>query len=291
MKFLSFLFLLLSLIFLPNVFGQVQVLEKSIQSSSFFKQFEKIGMNYFSFWEGPSLEDGQTGRNELSRPLDSGLSLFNLVSITYKLNERYNFDLQNRLEWIHTQDQEWRFQGIRAGFSGKLLSGDTWSLRGAINTDIPELNGRDARARTVLFNPGLFAGLTWNFHPKWSLYTIMSPRVFFYQNDEAVEPEWALSGRSPGQKPRAIIQAAPTINYAFTDTVGLRSGLDFQFRQFVQSEVGFLKRWPTAWTVGPTFSISKSLNIYTFVQTWPFVGNGLTRETASIGMWISGVLF
>jgi hypothetical protein len=291
MKLVHAILLLHLFVFLPNVFGQVQELEKSLSPSLFYKQMEKVGVNYFSFWEGPSIEDGQTGRNELSRPLDSGLSLFNLVSITYKLTDRYNIDLQNRLEWIHTQEQEWRFQGLRAGISGKLLSGNNWSLKGAVNTDIPELNGRDARARTVFFNPGIFAGLTWNFHPKWSLYTIMSPRLFIYQNDQAVEPEWTLSGRSPGEKPRAIIQAAPTINYAFNDKVGLRSGLDFQFRQFVQSEPTFLKRWPTAWTIGPTFSIAKSLNIYTFVQTWPFDGNGLTTETASLGMWISGVIF
>ncbi|MFP5386583.1 MAG: hypothetical protein ACLGHN_10920 [Bacteriovoracia bacterium] len=279
------------LLFSLESLAQGTSVSDTFKGQAFGKIKERVGLNYFSFWEGPSLEDGQTGKNELNRPLDSGLSLFNLVSVTYKLNKKYNFDLQNRLEYVHTQETEWRFQGLRAGISGLLLKGEKWSLKGALNTDVPGLNGRDAGKRTVLFNPGLFAGLNWAFSPKWSLYTILSPRLFFYKDDEAVEDEWLLSGRSAGEKPRAIIQASPTINYAFNDSVGMRTGLDLQFRQFVESEPGYFKRWPTSWTLGPTLNISKMLNVYTYVQTWPFDGNKLTRETASVGMWLSGVLF
>ncbi len=263
----------------------------TVKEGSLRKLAERFGMNYFSFWEGPSLEDGLTGKNELARPLDTGLSLFNLVSVKYKLNDTYSLDLQNRLELIHTQENEWRFQGLRAGVSGTLLKGESWNLSGAVNTDVPELNGRDARARTVLFNPGLFAGLTWNLDPRWSLYTVLSPRIFFYRDDQAVEPEWLLAGRDPGEKPRAILQAFPTINYAISDRFGLRSGLDLQFRQFVESAPTYLKRWPTSWTVGPTIILSKMLSTYVFVQTWPFDGKGLSRETSSLGMWLTGVLF
>lgn len=273
-----------------SVFAQVTS-EKVMSGNNLRKFTERFGTNYFSFWEGPSLEDGQTGRNELGNPMDTGISMFNLVSVTFKINDQYSIDLQNRLEQIQTRDQEWRFQGIRAGVSGLLAKGNRWSLKGAVNTDVPELNGRDARMRTVLFNPGVFAGHTWNFAPKWSTYTILSPRIFFYRDDEAVEPEWLLAGRDPGEKPRAIIQAFPTINYALTDKWGLRSGLDVQFRQFVESSPGYLRRWPTSWTFGPTLALHKTLNVYTFVQTWPFDGKGLSRETASLGMWLSGVLF
>jgi tellurite resistance protein TerC len=271
--------------------GQVQYSNKTLKNISFEQFQQKFGLSYFSFWEGPSLEDGLTARNELSNPLDTGLSLFNLVSVKYKLNSSYSIDLQNRLELIHTQDSEWRFQGIRAGLSGTLLKGKSWNLNGAVNTDVPELNGRDARARTVVFNPGLFAGLTWNIDPKWSLYTILSPRIFFYRDDQAVEREWLLAGRDPGEKPRAIIQAFPTLNYAFNDTFGLRSGLDMQFRQFVESSPTYFKRWPTSWTLGPTFNLNKMLSTYFYVQTWPFDGKGLTRETSSLGMWLSGIIF
>jgi hypothetical protein len=291
MKLVLLSFILFITMCISSAFAQINRTEKDMASNSIAKVFENFGVNYFSFWEGPSLEDGQTGRNELSRPMDSGLSLFNLVSVTYRLNERYNLDIQNRVEWIHTQEEEWRFQGIRAGISGSFLKGKDWSLKGALNTDVPELNGRDAQARTVLFNPGLFAGLTWNFAPKWSLFTILSPRLFFYRDDQAVEPEWLLAGRDPGEKPRAIIQTFPTLNYSFSDKIGLRTGLDVQFRQFVESDAGYLKRWPTSWTVGPTFALNKGLNVYTFVQTWPFDGNGITQETASLGMWLSGVVF
>lgn len=297
MKSKKFLQLLMAFFFAVIAFMPAEVFAEhgrsSISPETLIPSFlrERIGANYFSFWEGPSLEDGQTGKNELGRPLDTGLSLFNLVSLKYRLNDRYNLDLQNRLEWIHTQNPEWRFQGLRLGISGALLKGKDWNLTGAINTDVPELNGRDARARTVLFNPGLFAGLTWNLSEKWSLYTILSPRVFFYEDNNAVEKEWLLSGRDPGQKPRAILQASPTINYAFNDTIGMRSGLDLQFRQFVESSPTYLRRWPTSWTVGPTVNFSKLLSIYAYVQTWPFDGRGVAQETASMGMWLTGTLF
>lgn len=111
--------LAVSMVFLSslNLYAQVQtpVIEKDLNIGQMARTLENFGMNYFSFWEGPSLEDGMIGKNELSRPLDTGLSLFNLVSITYKLTDRYNLDIQNRIELIHTQENEWRFQGIRAG--------------------------------------------------------------------------------------------------------------------------------------------------------------------------------
>jgi hypothetical protein len=260
------------------------------------------GMNYFSFWEGNSLDDGKRARNEKGGPLDDGLQLFNLISNTYKITDKYSIDLQTRLEHIpitfngDTKNKNptrpsWRFQGLRIGISGKLAAGEKWSLRGAFNTDIPELNGRDARFRTTIFNPGLFTGLNVQFNDRWSLYAILSPRVFFYRDDEAVEPEWTAGDRRPGQKPRLILQAAPSINYAINDTTGIRGGLDLSFRQFVESDTMYLKRWPTSASVGPTFILGKHMTIFPYVQTWPFDGKKMTMETTSYGAWINGVIF
>ena len=260
------------------------------------------GMNYFSFWEGHSLDDGKTAKNELGRRLDDGLQLFNLISTTYKLNDRIGIDLQTRLEHIpitfrgdikkgKDTEPSWRFQGLRLGISGKLAGGEKWSLKGALNTDIPELNGRDARFRKTIFNPGLFTGLNYQLADCWSLYAILSPRIFFYSDDEAVEPEWTASGRSSGQKPRLILAASPSINYAVNDAYGWRAGLDLSFRQFVESDPMFLKRWPTSASIGPTFVINKHLNVWTYVMAWPFDGKKTHLETTSWGAWINGVIF
>jgi hypothetical protein len=260
------------------------------------------GMNYFSFWEGHSLEDGKTAKNELGGRLDDGLQLFNLISNTYRLNDRIGLDLQTRLEHIPITfrgdtkrglptEASWRFQGFRAGISGKLASGEKWSLRGALNTDIPELNGRDARFRKTIFNPGLFTGFNYQFNERWSLYAILAPRIFFYSDDEAVEPEWVAAKRDPGEKPRMILSASPSINYAFSDMVGMRGGLDLSFRQFVESDPMFLKRWPTSASIGPTFAVNKHLNIWTYVMAWPFDGKKTHMETTSWGAWINGIIF
>jgi hypothetical protein len=262
------------------------------------------GMNYFSFWEGHSLDDGKTAKNEKGGRLDDGLQLFNLISTTYKLNDRIGLDLQTRIEHIpmtyrgefkgkNKKDTEpsWRFQGLRIGISGKLAAGEKWSLRGAFNTDIPELNGRDASFRKTILNPGLFSGLNYQIDDRWSVYAILSPRIFFYSDDKAVEPEWTEARRDPGEKPRAILAASPSINYAINDKTGMRAGLDLSFRQFIESDPTFLKRWPTSASVGPTFIINKHLNIWTYVQTWPFDGKKMHIETTSWGAWINGIIF
>lgn len=234
--------------------------------------------------------------------LDDGLQLFNLISTTYKVTNDYSIDLQTRLEHIpvtfngdtkrgNPTRPSWRFQGLRIGISGVLAKGEKWSIKGAFNTDIPELNGRDARARKTIFNPGLFTGLNYSISDRWSIYSILSPRIFFYSDDEAIEPEWIAGGRKAGEKPRLILAASPSLNYAINDKLGMRGGFDLSFRQFVENESTYLKRWPTFMQVGPTFAISKSINLFTFVQTWPFDGKKMHIETTSWGAWINGVIF
>jgi hypothetical protein len=260
------------------------------------------GMNYFSFFDGNSLSTGKMMTNELGGRWDDGLGVFNLISTTYKLNDRYSLDLQKRIEHIfmtyrgdtkggQPTEPSWRFQGLRIGISGKLAGGDRWSIKGAFNTDVPELNGRDARFRKTILNPGLFAGLNYQLSDRWSIYSILSPRVFFYTDDEAVEPEWTASGRSAGEKPRMILAVSPSINYAINDKTGLRLSSDLSFRQFVESDPMYLKRWPTSMSFGPTFNVNRHFNIFPYVLAWPFDGKKLTYETASIGAWINGVVF
>lgn len=251
----------------------------------------RVGMNYFSFWEGPNLGDGQAAKNELGRQMDDGLNIYHHLSMTYSVTERLNVDLQTRLEHVHTQQEQWRYQGMRIGVSGRLASGKKWSLKGAANTDIPGLNGRDANQQTVIFNPGLFAGFNYQISPRWSFYSILSPRMYFYRDNDAVTDEWLASGRSPGQKRKLELRASPTINYAFNDKVGMRAGMDVNFQQFVRDDANEFRRWPSAMTVGPTFSLHKSLNLYTYLQSWPFDGEKITDRTTFVGMWISGVIF
>jgi hypothetical protein len=263
-------------------------------SSTFQSYLNRVGMNYFTFVEGFSLRDGKNAKNEIGRPVNS--QAFNNISVTYKVTDRLNADLQTRLAYVHSlsKDQgqnEWQFQGMRMGVSGLLLKGDKWALKGAANTDIPELNGRDARYRTLIFNPGLFAGLNYQIDDRWSFYAMLTPRYYFYTDNDAVEPEWKVAGRDPGEKRRLELRGSPTINYAFNDKVGMRSGLDLNFQNFVGNKANYLSRWPTPWTIGPTFNIHKSLNLYTFIQTYPFDGEKISTKTSSIGMWVSGVVF
>lgn len=263
-------------------------------SFSFSSLASKFGASYFTFVEGISLRDGGNANNEIGKPVNT--QAFNFVSLYYKLNDRINFDVQSRIAYVHSlnRDQgnsEWQFQGMRAGISGKLASGKNWSLKGAANTDIPGLNGRDAIYRTLIFNPGLFAGLSYQISDRWSFYSVLTPRIYFYRDDNAVEPEWLASGRDPGQKRRLELRGSPTINYAVNDKFGLRTGVDLNFQNFVGNDANYIRRWATPWTIGPTYKFHQSFNVYTFVQTFPFDGQGITTNTASIGMWLNGTLF
>jgi len=256
--------------------------------------WSRFGANYFTFYDGPSLADGREGRNELGRPINGndGFAAFNNISVVYRINDRINFDHQTRLEYVHNEDREWRFQGMRVGISGKLMSGERWSLKGAFNTDIPELNGDNERSRTTIFNPGLFAGLNYQISERWSFYSILTPRVYFYREDDAVEDRWRIAGRDPGEKRRVEIRLSPTINYALNDRYGLRTGLDVQFMNLIKDDFGEFTRFPsTAFTFGPTIAVHKMLNLYIFARTFPFDGLKTRRETTSFGAWINGVIF
>lgn len=258
------------------------------------KFWSRFGANYFTFYDGPSYHDGRVGKNEKGRPINGndGFSAFNNISLVYRLTENINLDQQTRIEYVHNKDRETRFQGMRIGVSGKLMSGEKWSLKGAFNTDIPELNGDNERNRTTIFNPGLFAGLNYRISDRWSFYSILTPRVYFYRDDNAVEKRWAVQGRDPGQKRRIEIRLSPTINYHITDKFGLRAGLDAQFMNLIKDDFGEFTRFPTtAATFGPTIAIHRMLNIYAFIRTFPFDGLKTRRETTSFGAWINGVIF
>jgi len=260
---------------------------------------QRLGMTYFTFYDGQSLEDpgffgGKLGKNERGRPINGndGYSAFNNISITYKLTERINFDQQTRLEYVHNDKREWRFQGMRVGISGRLLSGKNWSLKGAFNTDIPELNGYNERARTTIFNPGLFAGLAYTINERWSLYSVLTPRFYFYRDDRAVESQWAAAGRDPGDKRRFELRGSPTLNYQVNDRFGIRGGFDIQIVNRIRDDRTELTRFPTtSVNLGPTIAVNKALNLYIFARTFPFDGLKARKETLSLGAWINGVIF
>lgn len=278
--------------------------------------FQRFGMTYFTFYDGQSLEDpgffnGRVGKNERGKPINGndGYAAFNNISMTYKLTETINLDLQARVEYVHNNrgdmirtnvpggeishdTREWRFQGMRVGISGRLLSGKNWSLKGAFNTDIPELNGYTERARTTIFNPGLFAGLNIQLSEKWSLYSVLTPRIYFYRDDRAVDRQWAVAGRDPGEKRRFELRGSPTLNYQVNDKFGIRGGFDIQIVNRIKDDTAELTRFPTtSINLGPTFAINKALNLYVFARTFPFDELKARRETLSLGAWINGVIF
>lgn len=288
-KFVFFLLLFNSLC--QWSYGQVQKLE-STGGADAASGIKKIGLSYFSFWDGPGLDGGLQSftPNDKGKPIETGLSLTNLISLKYRISETYSIDIQNRIQWIQTNAPEMRLQAPRVGISGKFASGNDWSLSGALNTDIPGV-GYIVSQRTILFNPGLFANFAYTpSGSRWSLFALLTPRVWIYGDRNAVEPQWLAEGLRAGQKPEMVISLTPTINYSISDKFGLRAGATLDFRKFVESNWLDWQRWRMPTTAGVTYKFNPALEIYAFLNTFPFDGKGLSTQTSSLGMWVSGVI-
>jgi hypothetical protein len=256
------------------------------------KILDKTGLGYFIFWDGHNLhkfEDVTTNKNG---PTSLPINTYNLISFKYKLTDKLYLDAQTGTQWFQTQVPRFYFDRVRVGISGQLWKSGDWSLDGAFNSDLP-YTGYTAEQRRLLFSPGLFSGLSWKpSNSRFSLYALVQPRVWFYTDREAVEPEWEAAGWRPGQKFESIIQFTPTVNYALTDKFGLRSGIGIDYRKTVENEWDTWLRWQTPLSYGVTYAHSKHLNVYTFLQSFPFDGQGFfDGRTTSIGMWLSGTIY
>ena len=262
---------------------------------------ERLGMGYFFFFDGPNLGDGTDLVTNRTGVTGVPINSYYIFSFKYKLNEKYSFDVQPGVQHWYTRVPRARFDRVRVGFSGKLWQSGFWTLDGAANTDLP-YTGYTAKERTLIFSPGLFAGLSYRpTNSRWSMYTLVMPRVWFYADKDAVEPEWSAARRDPGEKFQSIMQFTPTVNYAITDKFGLRSGIGIDYRKWVKDEWTTWRRWDTPITAGVTYSFNKAFNVYAFLQSFPLDGNrpGLNRpprngfqaDTTSFGMWLSGTIF
>jgi hypothetical protein len=262
---------------------------------------ERLGAGYFFFFDGPNMADGTDLVTNRTGVTGNPINSYYIFQFKYKLTEKYSLDFQPGVQHWYTRVPRARFDRVRAGISGKLWKSGNWNLIGAANTDLP-YTGYTASERTLIFSPGLFAGLSYiPSHSRWSFYMLVMPRVWFYSDRYAVEPEWSEARRDPGEKFESIMQFTPTINYAITDKWGLRSGLGLDFRKWVKDEWTTWRRWDTPLTAGITYAHSAAINIYAFVQSFPFDGrrpglnrppaNGLRNDTSSFGMWLSGTAF
>lgn len=261
-----------------------------------------FGLNYNSFFYGPGLGSpldvppGMTGE-----PSDTGLNFFNLVSLKWKISDRFAADVQFRNQLVLTNEFEYRHQGQRFGVSGTFLKGEDWSFSGAFNSDVPirAIQGQIPAERTLMFNPGFFS--FFNYAPKtsrWSLFALVAPRVWLYRDRQALSVQDALNGGAVN-KPEYTVYLNPSLNYAVNDKVGLRFGTTLEYTKFV----GFssIRRNYMPVEFGVTYDIDPMFSVYTYIYTSTPLDDGLREaqgfsanswwKTASIQVWLSGTLF
>ena len=290
----------------------------------------RFGLNYFSYFYGPGFHPSARyySPNHLGKPGNDGLNFQNQVSFTYKFSKTFAFDFQLRFNVnvndhrSPTETQKRSFQAVRwetprIGISGVLASGENWSLVGAVNTDIPytfPLAGYQAKQRTSLFSPGLFARYQWKpKNTRWSIFSVVTPRYFFYADKEAAEPQLTQSGLNPYNKPELIIAFQPTLNYRIGEKTYITAGASIDYRKQVISNWNPLKASlvsngnSPAWrfsalplSLGVTFAISSQVTLYPFIATYPIAIQRLDVNTGqqatfmqstSIGMWMYGAIF
>ncbi len=289
-------------------------------------EFSRFGMTYFSFFDGPGLDPDLRAfpPNQFGRPSDDGLNFFNILSVRYRLNRDLAIDLQTRSVLLlnngvnSTTFQPFRWESPRLGISGKLASGKDWSLSGAVNTDLPymlpsPLTGYTSRERMIIFNPGMFANFSYNpSGSRWSLFAVISPRYFFYADEDALEPQSRRANFTGRNKPELALALTPTVNYQITPRTTLTSGVVLDYRKQVGSSWnpfqasmvnnGDSPSWrlqPIAVQLGVTHEAGPAFRIYPFIQGVPIAAQRVSAstgqqagfaETLRFGMWISGTI-
>jgi len=304
----------------PMPTGQSRAEGESLRSGA----ASRIGITYFSFFDGPGLDPDLRAfpPNQFGRPSDDGLNFFNVISFRYKWNEDLALDLQTRSVLLLNNgvDSEsftpFRWESPRVGVSGKLASGKDWKLTGAINTDLPyflpsPLTGYTSRERQILFNPGVFANFSYQPRgSRWSVFSVLSPRYFFYADHEALEPQSRRANFSGLNKPELALALSPTLNYQVSEKTHITSGIVLDYRKQVGSSWnpfqaslmnnGNSPAWrlqPISMQLGVTYEPTSALRIYPFIQGVPIAAQRVSASTGSqaaftdtlrVGMWISG---
>lgn len=287
--------------------------EATVQKPWFTRNF---GMNYNSFFAGPSLTNAKEALppSYFGGPDDTGMYFWNLISVKKKnIIGDLALDVQFRGQLVVNHQVEgesaiqYRHQGQRVGLSGKLLKGKDWVLSGAINTDLPirAISGQINSERTLLMNPGMFATFSWDpAGSKWGLFALLTPRVFFYRDRFAKttqDKNW--EARTGGnalevRKPELILIANPSVSYTFNEKTQARLGVQLDYEKMVATQG--IKRQPMGVELGVGYDVASWLNVYTYIQTSTSLDDDLRAaqgstskwyETASLNVWFSGNLF
>lgn len=296
---------------------------------SWWSQFsERLGLSYMSFFDGPGIlgDDQSITPNAIGKPSDDGLVLMNNLSFKYKLKEDLALDFQARFHYVMNNGNDvedfepLRWQSPRFGISTTFIKTENSKLTGAFNTDLPYFfpgpvgGGYIAEKRTTILTPGLFA--KYSYAPstsRWSVFSLVQPRFYLYENRHVAEAQLTRSGFSPELKNEFTLSLSPSVNYAFTDKLGTRLGSEIIYKKLVVSNWNPLqgtnksadpdsKAWriqamPLQW--GFTYSFSKMLEVSSYIQGYPVSSQRIDKkgrqatfeETVSAGAWISGVLF
>lgn len=286
------------------------------------------GISYFSFFFGPGLAPHTFGfnPNQFGRQNNQeGVYFQNFVSFQWRgLSSLLALDLQTQFKIVlnnHTGQshfQHFIWEAPRIGISGIFVHQPEWTLKGAINTNLPywlpyPLSGYQSYKRTLILNPGLFAQLT--YQPggsRWSFFSVLTPRFFIYGNRQASEPQHRSAGYGGGNKPELSLAFSPTVNYRIGERTKLSLGSSVDYRKQVFSgwnpfqasliANGPQKTWrlePLPIIFGTTHTFSSQVTLFPFIGLYPIAAQRWDEsrqrqasflETASVGMWLSGHL-
>ena len=287
-----------------------------------------FSLSYMSFFDGPGIftDEQSITPNALGKPSDDGLLFNNNLSLKYFLSTDYALDFQLRTQWVtnnarNTEDFEpLRWQSPRFGISSTFLKTENGKLTGAFNTDLPYFfpepigGGYIAEKRTTLLTPGFFAKYSWTpSYTRWSIFSLVQPRYYFYQDRNVAEPQYSRAGFSPRLKNELTLSFSPSANYAFTDKFGFRVGTEVVYKKLIASGWNPFNATQRAadpdskaWRIqalpiqtGVTYIFSPMLELSSYIQGYPIDsqridkrGNKATfEETVSVGAWINGKLF
>jgi len=289
---------------------------------------QKFGASYMSFFDGPGITKGQheITPNALGKPSDDGLIFNNNLTLKYNLKEDFALSLQLRTQVLTNNANQvddfknYRWQTPRVGISTTFFKTENSKLTGAFNTDLPYFfpepfgGGFTARQRTTILTPGFFAQYTYLLPgSNWSIFSLVMPRFYFYEDRNKAEPQLSRAGYSPRLKNELNLSFNPSANYAFSDKLGFRLGTEIVYKKLIASGWNPFKAtirnsrpdsklWvlsPIPIQTGLTYEFSKLFSLSTYIQGYPIGGQRIDRkgnkasfeDTLSVGAWISGTIF
>ncbi len=273
----------LLLIFLISISGYTQDsinrLESTERVSNFFKKVAPDTANFFSEFLGPSADGGNFNLDSEGNNDPRDILTWNQVSFQWNLTEdkKNRFVFNPRFIINHSKNSAESIDPESAvvGYAGSFSSGK-FSANINLNTILPFMRDRDVQDDNLMFNPGGFNSLNYQFSDSISGSLWVWFRMKFYEGRKDPNSDTKLSSF-----------LAPYVSYKINDEIGSIAAFYWINERLVESDFQIDRN--DNFNLMYSYTLNKYLTIQPFIRLYR--ANGFSLKTAQLNVWLSGTLF